>query len=136
MIPKRIYCLPFILSVALIFTACETTQSLSNSEETAEAGFKRLLDAVVRIDVREVTYRGGSKQNVSGVGSGVIISEEGHILTNAHVVSTFAEEIRITLSNLERVSAELIGWDHWTDLALLKLDLDELQRCPQHPRSH
>ena len=43
------------------------------------------------------------------------------------MVSTFAEEIRITLSNLERVSAELIGWDHWTDLALLKLDLDELE---------
>jgi serine protease Do len=61
------------------------------------------------------------------VGSGVIISEEGHILTNAHVVSTFAEEIRITLSNLERVSAKLVGWDHWTDLALLKLDLYELE---------
>lgn len=127
MIPKRIYCLPLFLFVALLFTACETTRSVSNVEESAEEGFKRLLDAVVRIDVREVTYRGGSKQNVSGVGSGVIISEEGHILTNAHVVSTFAEEIRITLSNLERVSAELIGWDHWTDLALLKLDLDELE---------
>ncbi|MDA9764311.1 MAG: trypsin-like peptidase domain-containing protein [Opitutales bacterium] len=127
MIPKRIYYLPYILFVTLFFTACETTQSVSSSEESAEAGFKRLLEAVVRIDVREVTYRGGSKQNVSGVGSGVIISEEGHILTNAHVVSTFAEEIRITLSNLERVSAKLIGWDHWTDLALLKLDLDELE---------
>jgi len=127
MIPKRIYYLPFTLFIALFFTACETTQSVSSTDETAEVGFKRLLEAVVRIDVREVTYRGGSKQNVSGVGSGVIISEEGHILTNAHVVSTFAEEIRITLSNLERVSAELIGWDHWTDLALLKLDLDELE---------
>lgn len=127
MIPKRIYYLPVILFIALFFTACETTQSVSSTDESAEVGFKRLLEAVVRIDVREVTYRGGSKQNVSGVGSGVIISEEGHILTNAHVVSTFAEEIRITLSNLERVSAELIGWDHWTDLALLKLDLDELE---------
>jgi serine protease Do len=127
MIPKRIYYLPYILFVTLFFTACETTQSVSSSEESAEAGFKRLLEAVVRIDVREVTYRGGSKQNVSGVGSGVIISEEGHILTNAHVVSTFAEEIRITLSNLERVSAKLVGWDHWTDLALLKLDLYELE---------
>lgn len=127
MIPKRIYYPAFTLILTLLFTACETTQSVRSRDDSAEAGFKRLLDAVVRIDVREVTYRGGSKQNVSGVGSGVIISEEGHILTNAHVVSTFAEEIRITLSNLERVSAELIGWDHWTDLALLKLDLDELE---------
>jgi serine protease Do len=129
MIPKRVLLLPYILLTSLIFTGCETTQSVTNAkkaETSAEAGFKQLLDAVVRIDVREVTYRGGSKQNVSGIGSGVIISEEGHILTNAHVVSIFAEEIRITLSNLERVRAELIGWDHWTDLALLKLDLNEL----------
>ena len=116
-----------IFPVFLLFLGgCETTESV-NSTESKEAGFKQLLDAVVRIDVREVTFRGGSKQNISGVGSGVIISEEGHILTNAHVVSTFAEEIRITLSNLERVGAELVGWDHWTDLALLKLDLEELE---------
>jgi serine protease Do len=130
MIPVRILSFVCILLISLITAGCETTQSAANSgnaEVSAEEGFKRLLDAVVRIDVREVTYRGGSKQSVSGVGSGVIISEEGHILTNAHVVSIFAEEIRITLSNLERVSAELIGWDHWTDLALLKLDLEELE---------
>lgn len=130
MIPQRILLLPIFLITALIFTGCETTSSSDRggmAGRTSNAGFKNLLDAVVRIDVREVTYRGGSKQNISGVGSGVIVSEEGHILTNAHVVSTFAEEIRITLSNLERVSAELIGWDHWTDLALLKLDLDELE---------
>ncbi|MCZ6674908.1 MAG: trypsin-like peptidase domain-containing protein [Verrucomicrobia bacterium] len=123
--PFRILCLPSILLITLVFGGCETIQS-SSSPSSSEHGFQQLLDAVVRIDVREVTYRGGSKQNISGVGSGVIISEAGHILTNAHVVSTFAEEIRITLSNLERVSAELVGWDHWTDLALLKLDLEEL----------
>ncbi|MDA0348119.1 MAG: trypsin-like peptidase domain-containing protein [Verrucomicrobia bacterium] len=130
MIPFRIPFLSFILIAALLMSGCETTQTTKNSSgsrTTSNEGFKQLLDAVVRIDVREVTYRGGSKQNISGVGSGVIISEEGHILTNAHVVSTFAEEIRITLSNLERVRAELVGWDHWTDLALLKLDLEELK---------
>lgn len=129
MIPLRNRILPFLLPLSLILADCETTQAARGDRDEAGsvgAGFQRLLDAVVRIDVREVTYRGGSKQNISGVGSGVIISEEGHILTNAHVVSIFAEEIRITLSNLERVSAELIGWDHWTDLALLKLNLEEL----------
>lgn len=130
MIPLRILLLPIFLITALAFTGCETTSSSDRggvAGSTTNGSFKNLLDAVVRIDVREVTYRGGSKQNISGVGSGVIVSEEGHILTNAHVVSTFAEEIRITLSNLERVRAELIGWDHWTDLALLKLDLEELE---------
>jgi serine protease Do len=130
MIPFRILSLSFALITALLTSGCETTQSTkktSGSKSASGDGFRQLLEAVVRIDVREVTYNGGSKRNISGVGSGVIISEEGHILTNAHVVSTFAEEIRITLSNLERVSAELVGWDHWTDLALLKLDLEELE---------
>ncbi|MBH52781.1 MAG: peptidase S1 [Opitutaceae bacterium] len=125
MIPLRNSTLSIFLLIVLFLGGCETTTSVSTNE-SVEVGFKRLLDAVVRIDVREVTFRGGSKQNISGVGSGVIISEEGHILTNAHVVTTFAEEIRITLSNLERVGAELVGWDHWTDLALLKLDLEDL----------
>ena len=89
--------------------------------------FNRLLDAVVRIDVREITFQGGARRPVRGVGSGVILSREGHILTNAHVVSPKAVEISITLANLERVDAELLGWDHWTDLALLQLDLEAVK---------
>lgn len=89
-------------------------------------GFRRLLDAVVRIDVREFAYEAGVKRFRSGVGSGVILSEDGLILTNAHVVGPRAVEINVTLANLERVSAELVGWDHWTDLALLRLDADEI----------
>ncbi len=91
-------------------------------------GFNHLLDAVVRIDVREVSFEGGTRRFSSGVGSGVILSADGHILTNAHVVSPQAVDINITLSSLERVGATLMGWDHWTDLALLKLDLDEVNR--------
>lgn len=91
-------------------------------------GFQRLLDAVVRIDVREFAYEAGSKRFSSGVGSGVIVSADGLVLTNAHVVGKRAVEINVTLANLERVSAELVGWDHWTDLALLRLDGEELAR--------
>lgn len=91
-------------------------------------GFQRLLDAVVRIDVREVAYEDGARRFTSGVGSGVILSKDGLILTNAHVASPRAVELNITLANLERVSATLVGWDHWTDLALLRLDMDEVRR--------
>ena len=91
-------------------------------------GFNRLLEAVVRIDVREVTFEQGARRFVAGVGSGVILSKDGLVLTNAHVASPHAVEISITLPSLERVGAKLVGWDHWTDLALIRLDLDEVKR--------
>lgn len=92
-----------------------------------QSGFRNLLDAVVRIDVREADFADGMRNIVRGVGSGVIIDQEGYILTNAHVVGPHAEEIMITLANLERVEAHLIGWDHWTDLALVKMNTDNLR---------
>ena len=56
------------------------------------------------------------------------MSADGIVLTNAHVVSRRAVEINVTLANLERVGARLVGWDHWTDLAVLRLDMAEVKR--------
>jgi len=91
-------------------------------------GFNRLLEAVVRIDVREIEFEDGARRFTGGVGSGVIISKDGLILTNAHVVSPQAVTISVTLASLERVGATLVGWDHWTDLALLRIDVAEVKR--------
>ncbi len=91
-------------------------------------GFNQLLDAVVRIDVREVAFEAGARRYTASIGSGVIMTADGMVLTNAHVASPRAVELSITLSNLERVSAKLVGWDHWTDLAVLRLDMDEVKR--------
>jgi serine protease Do len=73
-------------------------------------------------------FEGGASRLTGGIGSGVIISADGLILTNAHVASPHAVSISVTLASLERVNAKLVGWDHWTDLAILRLDLDEVQR--------
>lgn len=94
----------------------------------AQLGFERALQSVVRIDVREMTFENGASTFISGVGSGVIISEDGLVITNAHVASPRAVEITVTLPNLEWVDATLVGWDHWTDLAVLRLDVEELRR--------
>lgn len=91
-------------------------------------GFNQLLESVVRIDVREVAVEAGAKRYTAGIGSGVILSADGLVLTNAHVASPRAVEINVTLANLERVGAKLIGWDHWTDLALLRIDIGEVKR--------
>jgi len=118
------------LGVGLLLAGCATLGAPPRRESASAVsrGFERLLDAVVRIDVRERVFNGGSTRFVSGVGSGVIISEDGLVLTNAHVATPKAVEISITLASLEEVRAELVGWDHWTDLALLRLDMEEVRR--------
>ncbi len=91
-------------------------------------GFNRLLEAVVRIDVREMTFEAGARRYTASLGSGVILTADGIVLTNAHVASRRAVEISVTLANLERVGATLVGWDHWTDLAVLRIDMAEVKR--------
>lgn len=100
----------------------------TTSASGVKVGFENLLQSVVRIDVREMNFSDGATRLSSGVGSGVILSADGLVLTNAHVASPRAVEISITLPSLERVSAELVGWDHWTDLALLRIDMADAER--------
>ena len=59
-----------------------------------------------------------------GTGSGVIISPEGHIITNNHVIEG-SESIEITTNNNKTYSATIIGTDPITDIALLKIDSDD-----------
>ncbi|SEB53860.1 serine protease, S1-C subfamily, contains C-terminal PDZ domain [Tenacibaculum sp. MAR_2009_124] len=59
-----------------------------------------------------------------GTGSGVIISPDGYIVTNNHVIEG-ASEIEITLNSRKKLKAELIGTSKDNDIALLKVDIDE-----------
>lgn len=69
-------------------------------------------------------YRGGQTQAQVGMGSGVIISEDGYIVTNNHVIAN-ASELEITLNNNKSYKAKLIGTDKEMDIALLKIDASE-----------
>lgn len=61
----------------------------------------------------------------NGTGSGVIISEDGYIVTNNHVVG-YADEIKVSLSDKREFTAIKVGTDPSTDLALLKIDATDL----------
>ena len=61
----------------------------------------------------------------AGLGSGVIVSADGYILTNNHVVEA-ADEITVILNDGRRTQAKLVGTDPDTDLAVLKIKLDKL----------
>jgi serine protease DegQ len=65
------------------------------------------------------------EQQQSGLGSGVIVSPTGYILTNNHVVEG-ADEIEVTLNDGRKAKAKIIGTDPDTDLAVLKIELDKL----------
>lgn len=68
-------------------------------------------------------YKGGQQQEQVGTGSGVIISEDGYIVTNNHVIKD-AQDIEITLNNKKSYKAKLIGTDAKMDIALLKIEVD------------
>jgi Do/DeqQ family serine protease len=67
----------------------------------------------------------GNTRPRAGLGSGVIISADGYILTNNHVVEG-AEAIEVQLNDSRSTRAQVIGTDPDTDLAILKIDLDRL----------
>src|SRR5579862_1746870 len=73
--------------------------------------------------------RQGQPQIEHGMGSGVVISPDGYIVTNNHVVDG-AVDIHVTTSNRRVMKAKLIGTDPLTDLAVLKVDASNLASAP------
>ena len=70
-------------------------------------------------------YGDRGQEAQTGLGSGVIVSPSGYILTNNHVVEG-ADEIEVILNDMRRTKAKVIGTDPDSDLAILKIDLDKL----------
>ena len=67
------------------------------------------------------------RQEVQGSGSGVILSEDGYIVTNNHVIKD-AKEITVVTANNDEFDAVLVGTDPTTDIALLKIEAEGLQK--------
>jgi len=87
--------------------------------------------AVVNIQVTQMRRdRFGRTGEVGGAGSGVIVDAKGgHILTNHHVIDG-ADKIQVTLHDGRTLDAEIVGSDSGTDIALLKVEPDNLTEMP------
>ncbi len=68
-------------------------------------------------------------QPVMGAGSGVILTTDGYIVTNNHVIDN-ADEIEVTLNDKRTFSATLVGADPTSDIALIKIDAEDLPFVP------
>lgn len=90
-----------------------------------EQARNRVFPALVHVQLVTSQYYGGKEIKGRSVGSGSIISPDGYVVTNQHVTNN-GRHFRCTLADKQEVSAELVGEDPLTDLAVLKLNLDEL----------
>ena len=91
-------------------------------EQIIETAKKRVFPALVFVKPIREEYSSGEKTRAEILGSGVIISPDGLVVTNNHVAEK-AVEINCVLYNKEQVKAEIVGLDKETDLALLRLKL-------------
>lgn len=102
------------------------TASTSGSMSVADVA-EKTADSVVEITTETVTTNGWMGQMVeSGAGSGVIISEDGYIVTNNHVIED-ASKITVRLRNGQEYAATLVGTDAKTDVAVIKIEATGLQ---------
>ncbi len=86
-----------------------------------------VFPALVNIQVVSVSYWGGTENKDAAIGSGTIISDDGLVVTNNHVVAD-GRTFRVTLSDKRELNAKLVGADPLTDLAVLRIDMDEVKK--------
>lgn len=121
--------------------------SLSNYSDTAVYAANKILPSVVGItveyNVSSLYSMFGNRSQTSSAtasGSGIIISEDGYILTNNHIVSSSSDSDYYELSSATKVTvklfnddteyeAEIIGTDEQTDLAVIKIDKTDLPKA-------
>lgn len=124
-------------TITTSITAPDGTKNIVNIADysnTAMAVAEKVLPSVVGITVNYQTSSiFGGKSNSSATGSGIIISEDGYIVTNNHVISTESSSSYYTITeatgievniynDTESYTATVVGTDAYTDLAVLKIE--------------
>jgi serine protease Do len=118
--------LVLFVSAAVGYGAKEKGAAPSALRAQIDVANEKVRRALVRIRVVSTEFRDGREVKMQEVGSGVIITKDGYLVTNHHVAG-HAARMFCTLWNREEVEAELIGTDPLTDIAVLKLK-------PEKPR--
>lgn len=103
-----------------------TTTSANGTTMSVEQVANKTMESVVEIKTESVSTNSFYQQAIqSGAGSGVILSKDGYIVTNNHVIAG-ANKVTVTTKDSKSYSAKLIGTDPTSDLAVIKIDAKNL----------
>jgi len=105
------------------YNAPDLTLAVENSINTV-VHVKNLSVSSGQMTIEDLFYGRRSQRAQIGTGSGVIITADGYIITNNHVIDN-SQELSVTLNNNKTYEAKIIGSDSKTDIALLKIEADE-----------
>lgn len=109
------------------YTAQAVNITPNDDLSTVSAVAKKAMSSVVGITTVETQQSFFSQQDVSGVGSGVIIDSNGYILTNSHVVADGnAKELKVLFENGDQVDGAVLWSDSTIDLAIVKVEVTNL----------
>lgn len=116
---------------AVLYQSVDTSKNKNNNATATNVSITDIanetMDSVVEIKTESVSTHSFFQQAiVSGAGSGVILSKDGYIVTNHHVING-ASKITVTTRSGKSFEAKLIGSDSATDLAVLKIEAEDLQ---------
>lgn len=110
----------------------DDTEISSRDQISFNHAVRNAAPAVVNIYSRKYTENDRSKLLTQGLGSGVIVSEKGYIITNYHVVAQ-ADQIVVALQDGRVAAAQLVGKDRRTDIAVLRIEVTNLPVIPTNP---
>lgn len=104
----------------------EHTSFVEAAEKTVDAvvHVKNTTISSAPVTIQDLFFGRNTKRAQIGSGSGVIITPDGYIITNNHVIDG-AQSLSVTMNNNKTYNAKIIGTDPKTDIALLKIDADE-----------
>jgi serine protease Do len=109
------------LAAAAALAAAPAAAQAAGYQKVLFKARDRVLPALVHIEPVLEVYRAGRQERVSVTGSGVIISPDGYVMTNSHVVEK-ARRVTCTLFSRQEVEATIVGSDPLSDLAVIKID--------------
>jgi putative serine protease PepD len=112
-------------------TSAAPTQPVAQSTSSVAAVYQRVKDGVVEVTTSNGTQADpfGGQSPTGATGSGFVIDEEGHIVTNQHVVAG-AESVVVRFSDGSEVDAEVVGTDPSSDIAVLDVDRPSSRLTP------